>query len=30
MTGFIDESGRALLSIEVRPNPTSDVVAIEV
>ncbi len=30
MNGFIDENGRALLSVEVRPNPTSDVVAIEV
>jgi clan AA aspartic protease len=30
MNGFIDENGRALLSVDVRPNPTSDVVAIEV
>lgn len=30
MNGFIDESGRALLQVEVRPNPTLDAVAIAV
>jgi clan AA aspartic protease len=30
MNGFIDENGRALLSVDVRQNPTSDVTAIEV
>ncbi len=30
MIGFIDESGRALLSVDVRPEPTADAVAIEV
>lgn len=30
MNGFIDENGRALLSVELQPNPASDVVAIEV
>jgi len=30
MNGSIDENGRALLNVEVRPSPTSDAVAIEV
>jgi clan AA aspartic protease len=30
MNGFIDENGRALLKVDVRANPTSDVVTIDV
>jgi len=30
VNGFIDENGRALLSVEVRQNPTMNAVAIEV